>query len=113
VAALVDVAGVKYATVKKFLLSLPDVSEAPHFQYASFRVNNKIFVTVPPDAAMLHVFVPDDVREQALLMYADFVEKLWWGKKVAGLRVLLPKANAAAVKALIKQAWQHKAPRKK
>jgi hypothetical protein len=38
-------------------------------------------------------------------------EKLWWGKKVMGLRVSLPAARAKDVKDLLRSAWQRKAPK--
>ncbi|MBL8310506.1 MAG: MmcQ/YjbR family DNA-binding protein [Burkholderiales bacterium] len=97
--------------VRRYALSLPEAVEAPHFHYASFRVKKKIFVTVPPDATHIHVFVPDEAREKALILYPAFVEKLLWGNKVAGVRVNLADANADAVHDLILQAWRAKAPK--
>ena len=61
--------------------------------------------------SFLHLFVDDTSREQALEMFPDYIEKLFWGKKVAGLRVLLRTANSATVKGLVINAWKHKAPR--
>jgi hypothetical protein len=101
----------KLATLRKFALSLPGVTEEPHFHFSSFRVLGKIFVTVPPEGTHLHVFVDETQREPALALHAAFVEKLWWGKKVHGLKVTLAKADAAVVKALVRAAWEAKAPR--
>lgn len=39
----------KVVQVRRFALSLREVVEAPHFDYASFRVRGKIFAAVPPD----------------------------------------------------------------
>jgi len=44
-------------------------------------------------------------------MHPDFLEKLFWGGKVRGLRVLLPKAKSQVVTELLEQAWLHKAPK--
>lgn len=52
----------------------------------------------------------EQVCEQALL-YPQFIEKLLWGEKVAGLRVTLAKAKPQIVNALIRQAWENKAPK--
>jgi hypothetical protein len=41
----------------------------------------------------------------------DGIEKLWWGGKVRGLRVVLRDARIAAVAKLLKQAWLRKAPK--
>lgn len=101
----------KLAAVRKFALSLPQVTEAPHHQFGSFRVRGKIFVTFPPEHEHLHVFVPEQQRELALAMYSDFTEKLSWGGRIVGVRVALGAAQPAAVRRLVRQAWDHKAPR--
>ena len=90
---------------------MPEVTEQPHFQYTSFRVRGRIFATVPPQAAFLHVFVGDRDREVALALEPGFIDKLLWGGKVVGLRVTLAEANPAIVQYLLRQAWQHKAPK--
>lgn len=100
----------KFATVRKFALSLPEVSEEPHHNFNSFRVRGKIFVTVPPDGAHIHIFLSEVQREQALVLYADFAETLLWGGKVVGIRIGLAAANSAVVKRLVRTAWQYKAP---
>ncbi len=56
----------KFSTVHKFAMSLPEAAEAPHFETSSFRVRGKIFVTVPPGQEFIHVFVPEDSRAVAL-----------------------------------------------
>ena len=45
------------ADVRAIALSLPGAVEAPHFDYASFRVGGRIFATLPPDDRHLHAFV--------------------------------------------------------
>ena len=97
--------------IRRYALSLAEVTEQPHFDYVSFRVRGKIFLTVPPDGKHLHVFVAEEQRELALAVHAACVEKLWWGGKVVGLRVDLAKAEGKAVKELIDQAWARKAPK--
>jgi len=97
--------------IRRYALSLAEVTEQPHFDYVSFRIRGKIFLTVPPDGKHLHVFVAEEQRELALAVHAACVEKLWWGGKVVGLRVDLAKAEGKAVKELIDQAWARKAPK--
>jgi hypothetical protein len=101
----------KLSTVHKYALSLPEVAEAPHHHFSSFRVRGKIFVTVPPDENFLHIFVDDEVRDEALALHGVFVEKLLWGGKVVGVRVELASADAKVVKGLVANAWRNKAPR--
>jgi len=99
---------VKIETVRTAALALPETTEEPHHNLGSFRVRGKIFVTVPPEQEHIHVFVNEQDRELALSAYPHFTEKLLWGGKVVGIRLALAKANAAAVKALVRQAYDHK-----
>lgn len=101
----------KLSAVRQYALALPETTEEPHFNYASFRVRGKIFVTVPPGGAFVHVFVPEEQREPALAMYPEFVEKLTWGSKVVGVRVELARATPSVVSGLVLAAWRHKAPK--
>ena len=97
--------------VRRFALSLPETTEEPHFHFSSFRVKGKIFATVPPDEKHLHVFVDDEQRDLMVATEPQAYEKLWWGKKVVGLRVILAKAKSGDVKGLLQSAWQRKAPK--
>ena len=83
----------KLDAVRKFALSLPDTTEAPHHDYGSFRVRGRIFVTVPPDQGHLHIFVDEVARENALATHPESVEKLLWGGKVVGIRLHLATAE--------------------
>lgn len=94
-------------------MSLPDVSEEPHHHFGSFRVKGKIFVTVPPGEEFIHIFIPEERREEVLELYSSFAEKLLWGSKVLGVRVELAKADTAVVKRLVKDAWEYKTPKPK
>ena len=100
-----------FQPVRTFALSLPEVTEEPHHQLSSFRVRGRIFVTIPPEQEHIHVFVSGQQREQALAMYPSFTEKLFWGGKVVGVRVALAGADPHAIEALVRTAWQHKAPK--
>ena len=102
----------KLDQVRRYALSLPDTTEEPHFEYSSFRVRGKIFVTMPPDEKHIHVFVADEERERALAVHSMFVEKLVWGGKVRGLRVTVSKASAEVVNDLIRAAWARRAPKR-
>jgi hypothetical protein len=97
---------------RKFALSLPEATEEPHFEFTSFRVGGKIFATAPPESEYLHVFVPEEAREAALACWSDFLEELHWGKRVIGLRVILPTAQPEDVCGLLEQAWSHQAPKR-
>jgi len=91
----------KIAQVRAYALSLPEVIEAPHHHFSSFRAGGKIFLTVPPDEQFIHVFVAEEQRAVALLLAPECIEKLFWGDKVAGLRISLAEAKPALVKQLL------------
>jgi len=98
--------------VRRFALSLPSVTEEPHFDYTSFRVAGKIFATSPPDRKRLHVFVEEEQRQIALGLAPDAMEALTWGKRVVGVRVTLATAKPALVRQLLEQAWIRRAPKR-
>ncbi len=97
---------------RRFALSLPEAAEEPHFEMWSFRVRGKIFATVPPDGGHLHVFVDDEAVRMAVADDPAVFEELWWGKKLAGVRVTLSAAKPEAVFDLLRSSWRRKAPRK-
>jgi hypothetical protein len=102
----------KLADARRIALSLPEATEEPHFALTSFRINGKIFATAPPGGEYLHVFVSEEERELALVMAPDCLEKLLWGGKVRGLRVVLGKAKPKVVADLLMRAWSRKAPKR-
>jgi hypothetical protein len=95
--------------VRAYALSLPEVTEEPHFDRTSFRVRGKILATARTGESHIHIFVDALERDQAVAAYPDHMHKLWWGKQVRGLRVSL-KAPTVAVKELLRKAWVAKAP---
>jgi hypothetical protein len=96
---------------RRFALSLPGVTEEPHFDMSSFRVRGKIFVTVPPDGDRLHVFVDESEVDACVAEDPAAFEPLRWGQRVRGLRVDLAAAPAGRVRELIEDSWRRKAPK--
>jgi hypothetical protein len=95
--------------IRQYAMSLEAVTEEPHHHYSSFRVRGKIFITVPPAEDVIHVFVEEEDREPILAMYPDFIEKLFWGAKVVGLKIVLKSAIPDVIKSLISKAYETKA----
>ena len=98
--------------VRRFALSLPEVTEEPHFEMSSFRVRGKIFVTVPPDGDRLHVFVDEPEVDVCVAENPAAFGPLRWGQRIRGLRVDLAAAPAGRVQELIEDAWRRKAPKR-
>jgi predicted DNA-binding protein (MmcQ/YjbR family) len=95
--------------VRKFALSLPGATEEPHFHFTSFRLKGKIFATMPPEKALLHVFVPEAEREVSIAAFPDCCESLHWGKRVVGVRIDLERASSELVRELLTAAHGAKA----
>lgn len=95
---------------REYALSLPEATEAPHFELASFRVRGKIFATAPADGEHLHVFV--DEAEVAACVAEDpaAFEPLLWGRQVRGLRINLGAAPDDRVRELLAESWRRRAP---
>jgi hypothetical protein len=98
--------------VRSVALSLPEATEQPHFDSASFRVRGHIFVTLPPDGDQAHIFVGEADVHAAVAERPSSCEELWWGKKLSGVRVRLPEADPILVAELIIDAWRRKAPKR-
>ena len=95
--------------VRELATSLPDVTEEPHFHFTSFRIDGRIFATMPPSGALLHVFVPEEERELAVAAHPDVCETLHWGKRLVGVKVNLKAADEGLVETLVRAAYDDKA----
>lgn len=96
-------------SVRNLATSLPDVTEEPHFHFTSFRIDGRIFATMPPNGLLLHVFVPEEERNLAVLTHPDVCEELHWGKRLVGVKIDLKAADDDLVATLIRAAYDDKA----
>ena len=97
--------------VRRLALALPEATEEPHFHLSSFRIKGKIFATLAPDGSYMNVFVDDEQREIMVNVDPKAYESLRWGK-IAYLHVHLAAAKGRDLKALLRSAWERKAPKK-
>jgi hypothetical protein len=96
---------------RRFALSLPETSEEPHHERTSFRVRGKIFASALPDGVALNVLLDEPEARAAVHEDADACEELWWGKRMAGVKVRLAAANPGRVEELLTEAWLRRAPK--
>lgn len=78
----------KAEQARQLALALPQASEAPHFDYTSFRIGSKIFATMP-----------------LIDLQPEAYQALHWGAKVVGVKVVLMHADAATVGQLLRRSW--------
>ncbi len=100
------------AQARTLALALPQASEAPHFDYTSFRIASKIFATMTPGEEFLHVFVDEAQRAPLIDLQPEAYQALHWGAKVVGIKVILAHADEATVDLLLRQSWLRKAPKR-
>src|SRR3979411_586908 len=73
----------------------------------SFRVAGRIFSTLW-DAEHLNVMLDEDGIRTAVQAHPDLCEEVWWGKRLAAVRVTLPGAEQPVVAELLADAWEGK-----
>lgn len=90
-------AGMKLDDARRFASSLPETHEQAHFEKTSFTIGGRIFATVPPGGHHLHVFVDEHDVRACVADDPSAFEELWWGKRLAGVRVDLRVADRDTV----------------
>lgn len=96
--------------VRQIALALPGATEEPHHDRSSFRVNTKIFATVP-DPTHLNVMVDEDDTALAVAENPRGCEELWWGKRLSGVRVDLGHVDRGLLTELLTESWRRRAPK--
>jgi hypothetical protein len=96
---------------RQFALALPDAVEQDHHGRPSFRVAGKIFATQWDDDHM-NVMLDEGGILTALHDHPETCEEVWWGKRLAAVRVNLRRVDAELLANLLADAWERKAPRR-
>jgi hypothetical protein len=93
---------------RRLALGLPEASEQDHHGRPSFRVAGKIFATLW-DAEHMNVMVDPDGVRTAVHLNPEVCEEVWWGKRLATVRVDLRRAEPELLAELLTDAWEQKA----
>lgn len=94
---------------RQLALGLPEVTEQPHHDLASFRVRGRIIATVP-DGGHLRVMLDEHEIKAATAEHPTSCRELYWGKRLACLVVDLANVSAPQLRELPTEAWLRKAP---
>lgn len=96
---------------RQLALALPEAVEQDHHGRPSFRVAGKIFATLW-DAEHMNVMLDEGGVLTAVQSEPAICEEVWWGKRLAAVRVDLRRADAELLAGLLADAWEGKAPRR-
>jgi hypothetical protein len=92
-------------------LALPEAVEQDHHGKSSFRVGGKIFATLWDDEH-LNVMLDEGGILQAVQEQPDACAEVWWGKRLAAVRVELPLADSKKLAQMLREAWELRAPKR-
>jgi len=95
---------------RQLALALPGAVEQDHHGRPSFRVGGKIFATLW-DVEHMNVMLDEGGILTAVEANPEACEEIYWGKRLAAVRVDLGQAHASLLKGLLEDAWEVKAGR--
>jgi hypothetical protein len=96
---------------RRIALALPEAAEQDHHGRPSFRVAGKIFAT-QWDEQHMNVMLDEGGILTAIHDHPETCEEVWWGKRLAAVRVNLRRVDAETLASLLAEAWESKAPRR-
>jgi len=94
---------------RRLALALPESVEQDHHGRPSFRVAGKIFATLRDDQHM-NLMLDEGGILTAVQSRPVTCAEVWWGKRLAAVRVDLAEADVELLRTLLEEAWETKAP---
>ena len=94
---------------RRIALSLPEAAEQDHHGRPSFRVAGKIFATLW-DEEHMNVMLDEPGIHTAVEAHPAICAEVWWGKRLAAVRVDLRTAREELLGDLLADAWERRAP---
>jgi hypothetical protein len=92
---------------RRLAVGLPDAIEQDHHGRPSFRVMKRIFATLW-DERHMNVMLDEPGILTAVAEHPGECSEVYWGKRLAAVRVDLDAADAALLLELLKDAWEAK-----
>ena len=102
---------VTVAEARRIALALPEAVEQDHHGRPSFRVAGRIFAT-QWDERHMNVMLDEAGVRTAVHDQPEVCEEVWWGKRLAAVRVDLHQVDAGLLADLLADAWETKAPKR-
>lgn len=98
------------AQARRLALALPDSVEQDHHGRPSFRVGGRIFATLW-DPEHMNVMLDEPGIRTVVERHPDRCSPVHWGKRMAAVRVTLPRADADLLGELLADAWERRTGR--
>jgi hypothetical protein len=95
---------------RQLALALPEAVEQDHHGRPSFRVGGKIFATLW-DEEHMNVMLDEGGIRTAVQAEPEACAEVWWGKRLAAVRVDLHRADAKLLATLLADAWETRSRR--
>ena len=92
---------------RRLALALPETVEQDHHGRPSFRVASRIFATLW-DAEHMNVMLDEPGILTATHEHPGSCTEVWWGKRLAAVRVELASADEPLLQELLEDAWEGK-----
>lgn len=93
---------------RRLALALPEAVEQDHHGRPSFRVAGKIFAT-QWDEQYMNVMLDEGGILTAVQANPGTCEQVWWGKRLAAVRVDIGRVGPETLANLLADAWEGKA----
>jgi hypothetical protein len=98
---------VTQARVRRLALDLPEAVEQDHHGRPSFRVGGRIFATLW-DEGHVNVMLEPQRIEALSSEHVGMCVPVWWGRRLAALRIDLEEATPGVVALLLEEAWRRR-----
>jgi hypothetical protein len=95
---------------RRLALELSGATEQDHHGRPSFRINGRIFATLW-DSQHMNVMVDEPGIRTAVQDHPEICSEVWWGKRLAAVRVALPLSDEDLLAELLEDAWERKGGR--
>jgi hypothetical protein len=92
---------------RRIALALPETVEQDHHGRPSFRVRKRIFATLW-DPEHMNVMVDQPGILTAVAEHPEVCQEVYWGKRLAAVRVDLGRADENLLEELLEDAWEWK-----
>lgn len=99
------------AELRKFILSLPEVTEYDHGGLPAFRVRDKRFASML-DHSSVNLMPGEEAVRAAAALWPDACRERFFAGRLNAVGVSFPQLDPGVVRELVFDAWAHRAPKR-